>query len=842
MRSTILLITFLFSGIALSGQVEMYDEDYTLKDNQASLKRIWKKAQKAHKAKNYDDALGLYELLAERDSTNIQFLYEVASLADTLEALITAERYYSEAVQHENRATYPTLDYQYAKVLQTLGHYDQAIQYYQRFRQERSTNNDVDAAFLTSASELEKECKEAKRIIREKPSVYSGVKSLGDPVNSRETSDFAPYQENGELYFSRLQYIDKKSENRELKMYKHRDGENGYYKVVQTDDQHAYFSLSSDGQHLYEINCTDLNKEFGSRGCKIYRRDLVKGAWSRAKILPNTINLEGSVNTQPTIGTDTEGNDVLFFASNRSGGKGKMDIWSATIIKDGDGYLSYEDPINVSQVNSSDDEISPYFHSKCNTLYFSSDRKPSIGGFDIYEATYNGRGYERITSLGYPINSSFDDVDFFRSGTGDKAFFATKRPLEKEIGGDEEVKGCCLNIYEADLEMPVDLDVMVYCGKTPVTEANYKMEAMLSKGKMVAIDTSGQLDAPIRLKPNEEYQFYISKAGYTTAKFPILTSDVCEPTQLSERVYIRPLQNLIIDVRKKIAGGDIAADNITLEIEEFEDGFKVDEVYSEEGGIIKLAVETEKKYRIFVQSPEYESEICEVEIPGVKEACLVEKKIVLTPKLAFDTTDVAIYFHDDIPTRKFRTGTPRDGAVDISYESTYRDYIKRRENYKRELSDFYLNNGEFDAANQVGIEIDNFFTKAVEAGFEQLELYAASAEKYFSQKGALPISIVIQGSASPTARTPGGVKYNEYLSSRRINSVKNYLRSYSSLLKEKIDSGVIKIDVEPMGENVNLAEEEIDKIRSNNGTFGIYAPLAAGTRKVTITKIRFQEE
>ena len=142
MRATILLITFLFSSVALFGQVEMYDENYTLKDNQASLKRIWKKAQKEHKAKQYDNALGLYELLANRDSSNIQYLYEAASLADTLEALVTAERYYSEAVQHDNRATYPTLDYQYAKVLQTLGHYDQAIQYYQRFRQERSNNND----------------------------------------------------------------------------------------------------------------------------------------------------------------------------------------------------------------------------------------------------------------------------------------------------------------------------------------------------------------------------------------------------------------------------------------------------------------------------------------------------------------------------------------------------------------------------------------------------------------------------------------------------------------------------------------------------------------------------
>ena len=244
---------------------------------------------------------------------------------------------------------------------------------------------------------------------------------------------------------------------------------------------------------------------------------------------------------------------------------------------------------------------------------------------------------------------------------------------------------------------------------------------------------------------------------------------------------------MIIDVRKRIAGGDAPAENITLEIEEYEDGFKVDEAFSEKNNIIKLAVETEKKYRVYVQSPGYSSETFEVSVPDVKEECFVEKKIILTPELTFTEIDVDIYFHDDIPARKFRTGTPRDGAVDISYEDTYNEYIKKRDEYKRELGDFYLNSGEFEAANQAGIEIDNFFNNDVEAGFEQLELYAASAEKYFLQERALPISIVIQGSASPTARTPGGIKYNEYLSSRRINSVKNYLRSYSDLLRKKID-------------------------------------------------------
>jgi len=842
MRTTILLIAFLFSVIALFGQVEMYDENYTIKDNQASLKRIWKKAQKEHKAKNYDDALGLYELLAKRDSNNLQFLYAVASLADTLDAFITSEHYFAKAVEHKNRATRPILDYQYAKVLQTLGRYDQAIQYYQRFRRERDNPDEVDAAFLTLASQSEEECKVAKRMIQESSTLYSGIKSLGDPVNARETAEFGPYQDNGVLYFSRFENADAKGENRNLKIYKHRPEEKGLHKAVNTDDQNAYLVFSSDGQHLYEISCTNLKNSFGNRDCKIYRRDLVKNAWSRKIVLPNIINLAGCTNTQPAIGKDEDGNEVLFFVSNRPGGKGKMDIWSAIINKDEDGYLSYEDPVNVSQINTEADEVSPYFHIKCNTLYFSSDRKPSIGGFDIYQATYNGRGYERIVSLGYPINSSFDDVDFFRSGTGDKAFFASKRLPVKDEYGEYLVKGCCLDIFEANLEMPVDLDLVVYCGKDQVPEVDYKMESMRSKGTPMAVDTSGKLDKLIRLKPNEEYQFYISKTGYTTAKFPLLTNDVCEPTQLSERVYIRPLQNLIIDVQKQTIKGDVPASDISLRIEELEDGFTVDEVFSEANSTIKLSVETGRKYRVFVECTNYESETFVVEVPDEKDACLVEESIVLTPKLPFGELDVAIYFHDDIPARKFRTWTNKDREVDISYERTYQDYVQMRDDYKTQLTNFYLNNDEFDAANTVGIDVDTFFTTKVEAGYKQLEIYAASAEKYFLQGAGLPISIEIQGSASPTARSARGRKYNEYLSSRRINSVKNYLESYSALLRKKIQDGSIEIKEKPIGENVDLKPQETKKNRDNNRTFGIYAPLAAATRKVTITKIRFQKE
>ncbi|MEL6941655.1 MAG: hypothetical protein AAFO82_03230, partial [Bacteroidota bacterium] len=770
--------------------------------------------------------------LAERDSTNLKFIYEAASLADTLEAYITADRYYAKAVEHENRTNYPLLDYQYAKVLQTLGHYDRAIQYYQRFRLERDDPNEVDAAFLTSASQLASECKEAQRIIRENPSLYSDIKSVGDPVNDKtgQTSDFAPYQENGELYFSRLQYADQKKETRKLKIYKHRGDDEGVNPAIDTDDQNAYLAISSDGQHLYELGCSKLNNRLNNRDCKIYRRDLIKGAWSRAKALPNTINLAGYTNTQPAVGIDEDGNDVLFFASNRPDGQGGMDIWSAVIIKDSDGYLSYEDPINLGDdINTAADEISPYFHSKCNVLYFSSDRKPSIGGFDIYQATYNGRGYERINSLGYPINSSFDDVDFFRSGTGDKAFFASKRLSTEEQNND--VKGCCLDIYEANLEMPVDLNLTAYCGENQVRGVDYTLESMRSKGMEVAVDTSGKLDVPIRLKPNEEYQFSISKDDFTTVRFDLLTNEVCEPTKLFERVYIRPLKNLTIKVAGKGFRGTIELDSVSVVVKDSTGSYLIDKMENVTTPEVQFSVDPSKTYVIEINRADYEGDTIAVVVPPIEESCTTTESVVLNPEIPSLPLPAEIYFHNAIPSIQ----TYRNlGSTTISYQTTYESYLDLIPTYRSTLSNYYETIGEIEFADQAAQRVDDFFDKKVKVGFEKLELYANAMIKYLQRGNS--ITVQMRGTASPLA-TPS---YNKYLSERRVNSVKNYLRNFKGgILAPYIDNNQLAIKSLPLGEPV--LDPVTKSQMENDRIFGVYDPESAVFRRVVIERIDTDE-
>ena len=90
---------------------------------------------------------------------------------------------------------------------------------------------------------------------------------------------------------------------------------------------------------------------------------------------------EETINTQAHI-SEHNSQEVLYFVSNRNGGFGGLDIWLSIIDKSG----NFGIPINAgNKINSSADEITPFFNTNDGNMYFSSNRKKSIGGFDIYK-------------------------------------------------------------------------------------------------------------------------------------------------------------------------------------------------------------------------------------------------------------------------------------------------------------------------------------------------------------------------------------------------------------------------------------------------------------------------
>ena len=99
----------------------------------------------------------------------------------------------------------------------------------------------------------------------------------------------------------------------------------------------------------------------------------------------------------------------LYFASNRPGGTGGYDIYYVTI----DNEMNFSDPVNLgATINTAFNERDGFRYG--DEFYFSSDRTGGVGGLDIYSAALKNNKFGEVGNLGKSINSVADDFGFFK--------------------------------------------------------------------------------------------------------------------------------------------------------------------------------------------------------------------------------------------------------------------------------------------------------------------------------------------------------------------------------------------------------------------------------------------
>lgn len=170
-----------------------------------------------------------------------------------------------------------------------------------------------------------------------------------------------------------------------------------------------------------KIFVSEFNGKIGSKSKTNY------GQWSTPKELDEFINDPESNNTQPYCAMVGK-KEVLFFVSNRKlQSAGGYDIWYTVYDS---ARRTYRRPQNCGKkVNTWGDEITPYFDSKKNKLYFASNGWPNLGGFDVFSAdAASPSRYLNVTNLGFPINSSADDLYYIQDpGEKDNAYVVSNR-------------------------------------------------------------------------------------------------------------------------------------------------------------------------------------------------------------------------------------------------------------------------------------------------------------------------------------------------------------------------------------------------------------------------------
>ena len=184
-------------------------------------------------------------------------------------------------------------------------------------------------------------------------------------------------------------------------------------------------SITIDNMHIYISVCEQIRTGHTSyKNCDIYVSDFdpVANKWSLLKNLGPNINNPSTWEGQPSISADGK---TLYFASAREGGYGGIDIYFSTQ----DSLGNWTKAKNMgSEINTPDDDKTPFIHPDGKTLYFSSNGRIGIGGFDIfYSRKLLNNHWSEPEDMGIPINTTDDDLGLMVSTNGEKMFFSSNK-------------------------------------------------------------------------------------------------------------------------------------------------------------------------------------------------------------------------------------------------------------------------------------------------------------------------------------------------------------------------------------------------------------------------------
>lgn len=172
-------------------------------------------------------------------------------------------------------------------------------------------------------------------------------------------------------------------------------------------------------------------------------------------------SLRGRVNTKAYQETTMTVSDsgVGYFISKRRNGVGEKDIWQVQRKKTN----RYTKPQLLTEtINTVHNEEAVYVTPDGNTLYFSSNGHPGLGGYDIYRVDKDESGnWGKPVNLGYPINSPGDDLFYHPTADSMMSILATKRQ-----GG---FGGLDLYLIKKDPRIPFTLKGAVTDSKTGKT-------------------------------------------------------------------------------------------------------------------------------------------------------------------------------------------------------------------------------------------------------------------------------------------------------------------------------------------------------------------------------------
>ena len=175
---------------------------------------------------------------------------------------------------------------------------------------------------------------------------------------------------------------------------------------TKSDGEFNVVGISSDGKKLLFNSFNPLTNG------DIYQSAFENRKWSRITKLNENINSKFN-ETHASLSND---GNVLYFTSSRRGGYGGLDIYKSELDENGD----WGSAVNLGPIiNSPYNEESPFITTDGKRIYFSSQGHYNMGGYDLFYSELSESGtWMHPANIGFPINTSDDDLFFYPVGDG----------------------------------------------------------------------------------------------------------------------------------------------------------------------------------------------------------------------------------------------------------------------------------------------------------------------------------------------------------------------------------------------------------------------------------------
>lgn len=481
---------------------------------------------------NYKIALPILENihLSHPKEDFIKYLYGICCLyrSDKYQECLTA---LSEV--YANNANIDQIEYDLARAYHYNYKFDEAIELvnkhlsYKRIKAEEKAkgellkryinnakiyNSNPNKAKITSLTELNSPDEEYLPSISIDEAVmifnYTGTKSKGGKLNGYLQPDV-----NG-IYTSDI-YLSQKTNDK-------------YQQAIAIDNINTtgndmVVSLSQDAQVMFTYK--DVTDGHGD----IYASYLTGDTYSQP------VKLRGKINSYSWEGHCSLSPDgkTIYFSSERSGGFGGKDIYSAKLLPDS----TWGKITNLGDsVNTTYDEDAPFMHADGRTLFYSSKGLKSSGGYDIFRANMDVKDstFKRIENIGYPVNSPDDDIYFVMAANGAKAYYSSGKKGGQglqdiyaiETGFESNKPSVLLlkgDITKSNESVDAEIKVEIVSGSTSV----YK-NLRSNKGKYL-----------VSLPPDAQYKITYSRTKLQPQTITVSTSGI--------NGYVERIQNIDFD-------------------------------------------------------------------------------------------------------------------------------------------------------------------------------------------------------------------------------------------------------------------------------------------------------